>query len=346
MKTITFFNNKGGVGKTTTIINLAGYLAKKMGKRILVLDLDPQSNSTQAILPEDKWNEFYSLSATRKTIYNYFSKIEEGDSEFLHYDIPINPSENNYAISLIPGHPKMSIIDDSMSKSWNELKGAAKGAFRIQNWLNKLISQVKNDFDYLLIDVGPSLGSLNRSALLNSDYFVTPMASDIFSLLGISNIGEWIASWQKIYKVALVSFEASNEMTAKDFYVNNLINCDLSKTTKYIGYSIQQYSKRKFKDAVRPTQAYESVIKEFHNEIIKTLSPLAKEDITDEKLKLGDIPYVYSVIPLSQTSNTPIFELTYGSGLRGNQTSSVVDYNKYISVLADNFLRNAGETNE
>lgn len=346
MKTITFFNNKGGVGKTTTIVNLAGYLVKKKGEKVLVLDLDPQSNSTQAVLPEDKWNEFYGKDANRKSIYSYFNKIEEGDSEFLKFDVPVNPSENNYGISLIPGHPKMSIIDDAMGKSWNELKGASKGAFRIQNWLNQLINQVQDKFDYMFIDVGPSLGSLNRSALLNSDYFVTPMASDVFSLLGISNIGEWISSWQKIYQVALTSFEASNQDNVQHFYEANYINCDLSKTTKYIGYSIQQYSKRKFKDGDRPTQAYESVIKEFHSEIVKTLSTLAKYGIDEDNLKLGDIPYVYSIIPLSQTSKTPIFELTYASGLRGNQTSSVEDYNKYINMLAVNFLRNVGDVNE
>ena len=58
MKVITFFNNKGGVGKTTTIINLASYLSIEKRKNVLVLDLDPQSNTTQAILPEDSWREF------------------------------------------------------------------------------------------------------------------------------------------------------------------------------------------------------------------------------------------------------------------------------------------------
>ena len=63
-----------------------------------------------------------------------------------------------------------------------------KGAIRKLNWLNQL-KQQNQEFDYILIDVGPSLGALNRSALLNSDFFLTPMASDIFSLLGIANIG-------------------------------------------------------------------------------------------------------------------------------------------------------------
>ena len=189
MKVITFFNNKGGVGKTTTIVNLASYLSISKEKKILLVDLDPQSNATQAILPEDMWMEFYDPEnpETRKTIYDCFSKIEDGDSEFVNIDIPVTSSQNNFKIALIPGHPKLSIIDDTMSKSWAETMSGDKGALRKLNWLNQL-KQKNNEFDYILIDMGPSLGALNRSALLNSDYFLTPMASDIFSLLGISNI--------------------------------------------------------------------------------------------------------------------------------------------------------------
>lgn len=117
----------------------------------------------------------------------------------------------------------------------------------------------------------------------------------------------------------------------------------LSKTTRYIGYSIQQYSKRKFKNGERPTQAYEKVINSFHAEIEKALGKFVKDGIESEELKLGDVPYVYSIIPLSQTANTPIFELSYATGVRGNQTSSVENYKKYLNTLAENFIKNVGE---
>ena len=78
MKVVTFFNNKGGVGKTTTIINLASYLSIYREKKVLVVDLDPQSNSTQAILPEEIWLEFYDPENrnTRKTIYAINEQIQ------------------------------------------------------------------------------------------------------------------------------------------------------------------------------------------------------------------------------------------------------------------------------
>lgn len=113
-----------------------------------------------------------------------FEIWEEGDANFNNIEIPVNEDQNSFKISLIPGHPKLSIIDDTMSKSWSETLSGDKGAIRKLNWLNQLKKE-NTTFDYILIDVGPSLGALNRSALLNSDYFLTPMASDIFSLLGI-----------------------------------------------------------------------------------------------------------------------------------------------------------------
>ena len=218
-----------------------------------------------------------------------------------------------------------------------------KGALRKLNWLNQL-KQENSEFDYILIDMGPSLGALNRSALLNSDYFLTPMASDIFSLLGISNIAEWMERWIRLYKSALSTFvETNGQEAANLFFQKYLINTNPDEMTRYIGYSIQQYSKRKFKAGERPTRAYEKAIGGFHDKIIEFLYGFAKSGIRTDELKLGDIPYIYSVVPLSQTSNTPIFELDYSTGVRGNQSSSVETYKKYLDTVAENFIRNVGE---
>lgn len=165
------------------------------------------------------------------------------------------------------------------------------------------------------------------------------MASDIFSLLGVSNIGEWIERWMTLYSNTINNFRSANK-DSTTFFEKYKINTNTSVTTRFIGYSIQQYSKRKFKTGERPTQAYEKVISNFHDKIVNSLGKFVKAEITMDKLKLGDIPYVYSIIPLSQTSNMPIFELSYASGLRGNQSSSVDNYKKYLGQIATNFIRN------
>lgn len=346
MKVVTFFNNKGGVGKTTTVVNLASYLSIKLNKRVLLIDLDPQSNSTQLIIPEEDWGKFYGERPTHKTIFNYFENMDEGDPRIENHGIPVKADKNLYGIDLIPGHPKLSIIDDLMSRSWNGTLGQDKGELRKLNWLNQLKLWVL-DYDYVFIDVGPSLGALNRSILLNTDYFFSPMGSDIFSLLGIENIGTWMKRWMDLYTDALNNLKKSDlDFDLKVFSKKYHINTDVKKFSRFIGYSIQQYSKRKFKGKVRPVQAYEKVIKDMHSTILRYLGEFIPSEIKEEDIKLGDIPYVYSIVPLSQTSNTPIFNLDYKSGIRGNQTSSVVEYTEFIHQIAKNFLRNIGDGNE
>lgn len=345
MKIITFFNNKGGVGKTTTVVNLASYLQKMMNKRILLMDLDPQSNSTQAILPQEKWIEYYDpdRSNSKKTVFDCFKSIRNGDSGVDKISIPIKPDENNYGIWMIPGHPQMSIIDEEMSRSWQQTISADRGSVRKLNWLGQFKKYYNDDFDYLFIDVGPSLGALNRSALLNSDYFFTPMASDIFSLWGVANIGEWIDGWMLLYQRIINDFSAIERSTAADvesFFKQNNININVEKYTRYIGYSVQQYSKRKFKTGERATAAYEKVIAEFPDRIIGSLKKFIKKELSTDDLKVGDVPYVYSVIPLSQTANRPIFDLTYSDGLRGNQRVSVDKYREHLNNMAVNIIRN------
>ncbi|MGQ4680716.1 ParA family protein [Paenibacillus polymyxa] len=348
MKVVTFFNNKGGVGKTTTVVNLASYLSANRNKKILLLDLDPQSNSTQLVVPIEQWDNFYGEQPVQKTIYNFFEEMDEGEAKLEFHSIPIKAEDNNYSFDMIPGHPRLAMIDDRMSKSWNGTIGQDKGELRKLNWLNQFKEWVAQfEYDYVFIDVGPSLGALNRSVLLNTDYFFTPMGSDIFSLMGIENISTWMNQWMELYKDALSNFQKSDPaFDLGKFSAKHSVNIDISRSCRFLGYSIQQYSKRKFKEGVRPVIAYENVIKEMHGKILRYLGGYIPEGIEEGEIKLGDIPYVYSIVPLSQTSNTPIFSLNYKSGLRGNQTSSVAEYTEYIDGICSNFLKNIGDTNE
>ncbi|MED4856264.1 ParA family protein [Bacillus atrophaeus] len=207
MKKLTFFNNKGGVGKTTTVVSLASYLTKQFGKKILLIDLDPQSNSTQLIVPEENWTDFYADDAIKHTIMSYFGDMDEGNIALENIEVPIKHYENKYALDIIPGHPNLSIIDDKLSRSWNNMFAKEKDDLRIVNWLNQLRTMF-GDYDYIFIDVGPSLGALNRSILLNSDYFFSPMGSDIFSVIGVENIGSWIERWRADYNTALSAFNS------------------------------------------------------------------------------------------------------------------------------------------
>lgn len=89
MEAIVFFNNKGGVGKTTLACNVVSYINQNMNKRALLIDADPQCNATQAILSEEVCEEIYlSETPTQKTIFNYVRPLQMGESSI---SLPINP---------------------------------------------------------------------------------------------------------------------------------------------------------------------------------------------------------------------------------------------------------------
>lgn len=167
---------------------------------------------------------------------------------------------------------------------------------------------------------------------------------DHLSLLGVENISSWIDRWMSLYDNALINLQKQNqELDLQNFSKEFHINIDTKSMTRFLGYSIQQYSKRKFKDGARPSQAYDRVIRKIDEKILLYLGRYKKVNLVDSDMKLGDVPYVYSIVPLSQTAHIPIFELDFANGVRGNQISSVNEYKVFISNIADHFLNNIHE---
>lgn len=278
-----------------------------------------------------------------------FHNIEMGDVG-LETSVPVlSREENSFFIDLIPGHPKLSFIEVMMSESWANVQRGEIGGLRKLNWLRQFKDFQEHNldesgiakYDLIFIDVGPSLGALNRSILLNTDYFVTPMGSDIFSILGLENIANWINKWIDDYRTGLGRVKVSkSDSFYNEMMLSHSINSNPRETTRFIGYSIQQYSKRKFKNGPRPVKSYEDIISEIPQEIEKHMTPFIKDNLRLSELHLGNVPYVYSLVPLSQTARLPICELNYASGLRGGQSASVDEYTTYIKQIAKNLLRN------
>lgn len=343
MKTITFFNNKGGVGKTTLAVNIAAYFSMKFNRRIIFIDADPQANSTQMMVPEESWEDYYGAQATRTTLLDYLSPIEDGDADLDFSKEPIPMDENRFKVDLIPGHPRLSIIEDNLSDAWNKCTSGDLGGFRRTNWLKAINEKYKDNYDFLIIDVGPSLGALNRSILLNTDYIITPMGSDIFSLIGVSNISNWMRNWIRTYENAIDLLKENHEQTRIDRYKLNL---DISDSSRLIGYSIQQYVTKSFASGRRPIAAYDRIISKTSETIKKSLGFLILEGLEDDNLNLGDVPYLYSLVPLAQSNNAPMFDLKRSDGVTGGQTNSVKKYEGMIDIISRKILSNIGDHNE
>lgn len=330
MKAIVFFNNKGGVGKTTLACNVVSYINQKTSKRALLIDADPQCNATQAVLSEELCEDIYlTENSVEKTIFSYVRPIQMGESSIY---LPVNPilgSQNRFSTDIIPGHPKMSVIEDRLSDAWNKLLSGDISGIRVTNWCTQMLEDLAPKYDLIIFDVGPSLGALNRTVILSSDYIVTPFGCDIFSLLGIKNISDWIKRWNELYLRGI-------ELAQKD-EPDIINNYPIIKSTDYhfrfAGYSIQQYVQRKFKEGVRPVKAYDKIMQQIPDTVKEVLKFITDSELNIDQLELGHIPYVYSLVPMAQSGKVPIHKLTSEDGLRGNQYAQVKSYGDLMGTV-------------
>ena len=157
---IAFTNQKGGVGKTTTCVNMSTYMAL-MGKKVLIVDIDPQGNTTSA-LGLDK-------SEKTKTVYDVIS----GNAEIT--DV-ISKTEIN-GLDILPANQDLAGVEVELVYTKNR-----------ESVLKTILTSVKNSYDFITLDCGPSLGLLTINALTASDSVLIPIQCEFFALEGLSQL--------------------------------------------------------------------------------------------------------------------------------------------------------------
>lgn len=341
MISISMFNNKGGVGKTTLTCNIASFFAKEMNLRVLVVDCDPQCNATQLIMGEEFSTNFYwngQSNDSITTIKDVLAPIGDGDSHISTTVKPILSSRNRFGVDVLPGHPGFSVIEDRLGAAWHDLLGGDIGGIRKTNWNTALTKLLSNQYDLIFFDLGPSLGSINRCVLIGCDYFLTPMGADIFSILGIKNIATWIERWLALYRKSIELCEQRNPGRLNDYPVT--INPPIAQG--YLGYTMQQYITKSKEGQRIPTARYENILNLVPPVIEESLSNFLKPGVNLAQAKLGDVPHLYSLIPLAQSNASPILELKSSDGLVGSQYRQRDDYEKIIRAVCKRIKENVG----
>ncbi len=296
-KKLVFFNNKGGVGKTTLAYNTAVKFAEKGYKTVLV-DLDPQCNLSRISLGDIFENNLFSDK--QKTIYNVLEGVIIGGSDV---DTKINFEKvgDTDNLFILPGSLKLSEYENSLISAYGEAAQGDERGFFSTSAIDRFLTEkgLDEEIDIFIIDTSPNLNLLNRVVFLGSDYFITPLMPDAFSVQGIENLGntfeKWKDNWKKTAKVL-----------AKDKEIPH--NKVLDGEGLFIGYvvnSYNQYSKKPIKSNEEWISKIPSFIKKYLSE--KHCRNGLVEKTWSSELALikdyGQLP------PLAQIKNKAIFNL-------------------------------------
>ena len=340
---ITFFNNKGGVGKTSLVYHLS-WMFSDLGMRTLAVDLDPQANLSSAFLTEDEFETLFEEENGKNapaTIHQALRPLIEGYGdvelpELYHPtldhspqpELPIKELEPpelyhaGEALWLIPGDLLLSTFEDQLSETWPKCSNGDIRAFRVTSafWRVMQMGATKVNADLILVDVGPNLGAINRAALIASDHVVIPLAPDLFSLQGLRNLGPRLRSWRQDWQDKQKKFSGGN--------------FDLpSAHTKPAGYIVQQHAVR----LDRPVKAYARWMDRIpvqYRESVLNIPPEPGVRVDNDPLCLAMLKNYRSLMPLAQEARKPMFHLKAADGAMGSHATAALEVYKDYERLA------------
>lgn len=327
MKTIAFFNNKGGVGKTTLVYHIAWMMAEQ-GQRVLAVDLDPQSNLSSMFLPDEILEEIWPDEQPHKSILACIEPILEGTGDFQ----PAYVQKITENLHFIVGDLGMSQFEDNLSNSWPKCLGGDKAAFRSITAFYRIMRQAaeKHDIGVLLVDVGPNLGTINRAALIAVEHIVIPLAPGFFTLQGLKNLGLMLNSWRKGWRQRL-------EQKPNDLDIPMP-----GGNMKPMGYIIMQHTERRN----RPVKAYQKWVEKIPQTYLKHVLSINENGGILNRPNLNEIGLVknyQSLMPLAQDARKPIFLLKPAEGAIGAHAQSVAKCYEDFKKLTKAILNRAAD---
>jgi cellulose biosynthesis protein BcsQ len=302
-KIITLFNHKGGVSKTTTTFNI-GWALTDIGKRVLLVDGDPQCNLSSLLLG-DAFDDYYMQKGTKELNIKDGVKVAfEGKPK------PISAIEcfkaiNNDNLFLIPGHMDLSEYDSSLSLSLNSNNAISTlqnlpGAFYE---LIRLCAE-KYNVDYVFIDMNPGLSAINQTLFMYSDAFIIPTNPDPFSIMALKTLNTVLPRWKKWADQSRTFFEDASYP---------LPNAEM----KFVGEIIQRFNLRRKKAANSFAIRIDEIRQYIEEDLVTTLSKHDMVYDVDRLIKSGklndhclaEIPDFGSILQKANDALVPVFTI-------------------------------------
>jgi cellulose biosynthesis protein BcsQ len=326
MKSMALFNNKGGVGKTTLTFHLAHMFAR-LGIRTVTLDYDPQANLTAVFLSEDQLEELWRQeSAGPTTVARALERLRRGKGEVERPEL-IRVADH---LDLLPGDLSLSRFEQNLAEEWAKKSDSSNERALDVTFALDLLSNMAADVvdaDLLLVDLGPSLGALNRAALLACDHVVVPLAPDLFSLQGLENVGPTLREWRADIAGVRERSMKGREQAALPPH-----------SFEPLGYVVQQHLAR----VDRPVSGYrrwaDQVPSTYAEHVLESDAP-APLSYADDPHCIATLKHMASLAPLAQLARKPMFDLKQADGIGGGQVQAVARCRDDFEALAEELLR-------
>lgn len=303
MKSLALFSGLEGVGKTTLTFNLA-HLCARMGLRTVLLDCDPQCNLTRLFLREQElvelWDRGLTITSCLEPLISGVGSIRTPELRSISDDL-----------WLLPGHLELARFEQLFSEQWARTRSMEPGrAVEAVTAFAGIAEQAAESMeaDLVLIDIGPNLGSLSRSALHACDGIAFLLFPDFWALQDLGVVGPVIRGWRQDF---------GRQISSRGF--------------QPIGYIVRERH-----DINRPLAVYvsseEDIPSTFHRSV------LGEEDFPDESqvpdpFHLDSVLYFSSLFSLARRARKPVFDLKIADGIGSGQLPIVAKSRKELEGL-------------
>lgn len=315
-KQIALFNHKGGVGKTTTTFNLGWMLAEK-GKKVIIVDCDPQCNLTGMVLGFERAKDFDAIyeSEEVRDIRNGLSPAFESRPVVIK-PVACEPIQGQPNMLLLPGHIGLAEYEVTLGIA-QELSGSLVTLKNLPGSFHDLFTKTAEKYgaDFILVDMSPSVGPMNQNLLMTSDYFIVPMFPDYFSAMATESLASFLPKWSAWAKHA----KATSPLQTAIYPFPD-------KSPKFLGTIIQNYRVR---EGI-PAAAFQRWIDKIRDGIETKLIPALREN--DMLLPEERYEEASRIAPNAEESSTLLLPLLFPNLAIARPLLQMSDFNSLIAL--------------
>ena len=316
MNSIAVFNHKSGVGKTSLVYHLA-WMYADLGYNVLVADLDPQANLTRMFLSDEELERLWDASDATVLASLQSLLVGTGDATM--------PTllEPTVGLSLVAGDLRLSNAEEELANQWSACLDGRAQAFRILSaiWRSLRLAASQVRADLVMLDVGPSLGALNRAALLAADHVLVPLTPDFYTVESLRSLGATLHRWRGEW----IERHKSNPVAEMPLPQGAM---------QAIGYVVLPHIVRLDRPEMSYSRWMAGIPAAYRQHVLRKDAALQSEAATEDEHCLAILKHFRILLHLAQEARKPMFALKPADGALEGHTRAITDCYRDFRDLA------------